>query len=251
MGDTPDACAVVLQALGASAVGCNCGASPKMMLPIVESMVDCLNVPLIAKPNAGKPVLRGNKTRYDMSPEEFASEMMTLAAAGARRIGGCCGTTAAHISALKQKLESMRFIPRTSEKKALLASSRMVVHFADAIMMGNIKLEGSSDFLDSIQNGDYDAVFDIADSMVDSQVFCVSAVADGVDEVQALTGIVTALSSYMPQPLALRPASPEALEVALRHYSGRPLIILDQVSRMDRPRVLSIANHYGAIAILQ
>ncbi len=250
MGDSPAACAVVLQALGAEAVGCNCGAPPEELLPVVEAMAACLSVPIIAKPNAGKPVLRGGKTRYDMTPDDFAAAMLPLAAAGARRLGGCCGTSSGHIAALKQQLESMRFMPRDTEPEALLASSRQVLPFSDTLMIGNIRIDSQIGFDEAIQAGDYDAVCDIAEGMEDVQIYCLCAVGEDIDEAQALPGMARALAAAVPQPLAFRPASPQALEAALRVYPGRPLVILDCVEPYSRPLMLSIAKKYGAVTVL-
>ena len=91
-----------LQAVGASAVGLNCSVGPDQLEAVVASMKAVAEVPVIAKPNAGIPVIdeRG-QAHYSMSPEQFAQAMRKLVDAGAAIIGGCCGTNPEYIRALK------------------------------------------------------------------------------------------------------------------------------------------------------
>lgn len=91
-----------LEDFGADAVGINCSCGPDQMLTVVENLAKSLNVPVVAKPNAGMPVINdeGNAV-YSMGPEEFAVQMKALHEAGAKLLGGCCGTTPAYIAALR------------------------------------------------------------------------------------------------------------------------------------------------------
>lgn len=91
-----------LQALGASAVGLNCSVGPDQLEAVVASMKAVASVPVIAKPNAGMPVMddRG-QAHYSMTPEQFAASMAKLVKAGAGIIGGCCGTGPEYIAAVK------------------------------------------------------------------------------------------------------------------------------------------------------
>ncbi len=87
-----------LSAEGADAVGVNCSGGPEQMLPVIVEMVASASVPVIAKPNAGLPVTDGSgNSVYTMGAEEFAGHMKRIAEAGARIIGGCCGTTPEYI----------------------------------------------------------------------------------------------------------------------------------------------------------
>ena len=101
-----------------------------MILEQLERLAPYTSVPLIAKPNAGLPQQSGDRAVYPCSPEEFAAHVPGLARAGGRIFGGCCGTTAAHIAALKAAVDGMDFsafspasldpdvIPCASEKEA-------------------------------------------------------------------------------------------------------------------------------------
>lgn len=106
MGDTAEACARVLTDAGASVVGANCGdLDPFQMAEIVSIMVKATSLPILAQPNAGKPKLVEGQTLFDMSPSEFAKGISECIRSGASLVGGCCGTTPAHIGAIAQLLE--------------------------------------------------------------------------------------------------------------------------------------------------
>jgi 5-methyltetrahydrofolate--homocysteine methyltransferase len=90
---------------GAHAVGANCGTvTPDQMAEVVGLFRKAVTCPIIAQANAGLPELRGDQAVFRLSPEAFASGMVRTARAGAQLLGGCCGTTPAHIRALCKAL---------------------------------------------------------------------------------------------------------------------------------------------------
>ena len=90
-----------LEGFGADAVGINCSCGPDQMATVVRSLADSLTIPILAKPNAGMPVIdETGKAVYSMGPSEFAQHMRGLREAGATLLGGCCGTDPAYIAAL-------------------------------------------------------------------------------------------------------------------------------------------------------
>lgn len=95
--------AQTLPALGADAIGVNCGQGPELYVSVIQRMRAHTDLPLIAKPNAGLPVIQSDGSAvYGMSPGKFAREMTQLRKAGAGILGGCCGTTPEHIRMLKE-----------------------------------------------------------------------------------------------------------------------------------------------------
>lgn len=98
MGDCAADCALKVRDAGGDAVGLNCGElTPLEMAGIIEFMAHTVTLPLMAQPNAGRPRFDRGKPVYDMTPGEFAEGLDACRRAGARLIGGCCGTTPAHI----------------------------------------------------------------------------------------------------------------------------------------------------------
>lgn len=101
MGNAAEECARALAEAGAHAVGANCGdIDPFQMAEIVAAIRSVTDLPILAKPNAGKPRIIENKTVFDMSPEEFVKGIKECVSAGATMVGGCCGTAPEHICAL-------------------------------------------------------------------------------------------------------------------------------------------------------
>lgn len=121
---------IILQGMGAAAFGLNCSSGPEGMLEQIRRLTPYAAVPLIAKPNAGLPERVDGGVVYHCPPEEFAAYARAFAAAGGRIFGGCCGTTPAHIAALREALAEIDFaafpavghdpdvIPCASEKEA-------------------------------------------------------------------------------------------------------------------------------------
>lgn len=92
----------VLQDMGAAAAGLNCSVGPDQLEAVVRNMAAAARIPVAVKPNAGMPKMNGRgEAVYSMGPEDFARHMGRLVDAGARLIGGCCGTTPAYIAALR------------------------------------------------------------------------------------------------------------------------------------------------------
>jgi 5-methyltetrahydrofolate--homocysteine methyltransferase len=97
MGVDPASAARSLEEYGADVIGTNCGAGPEDMAKILEEMAAATSRPLFAKPNAGMPVLEGEKTIYPEGPESMAEKMRPLLGMGIKILGGCCGTTPEHL----------------------------------------------------------------------------------------------------------------------------------------------------------
>jgi 5-methyltetrahydrofolate--homocysteine methyltransferase len=105
MGNTAQDCARALAEAGACAVGANCGSlDPFEMAAVIALMSEVASVPLIAQPNAGKGRLVDKRLVFDMPPATFAAGVEACVKAGARLVGGCCGTSPAHIKAMVELL---------------------------------------------------------------------------------------------------------------------------------------------------
>lgn len=106
MGVSAQQAAVDLTRAGAAIVGANCGLGIEQVVPICAALAGATDRPIWIKPNAGIPELIAGEIVYRMTPEAFAGYVPQLIAAGARFIGGCCGTTPAFIAALRSQLRA-------------------------------------------------------------------------------------------------------------------------------------------------
>jgi len=106
-GTSPEVAAQRLTAIGADASGCNCSVGPATVLSVIERMRGATNLPLAAMPNAGMPKNVEGRAIYMTSPEYMASFARKFVRAGASWVGGCCGTTPAHIRSMRAALRVM------------------------------------------------------------------------------------------------------------------------------------------------
>ncbi|HEX5413810.1 MAG TPA: bifunctional homocysteine S-methyltransferase/methylenetetrahydrofolate reductase [Terriglobia bacterium] len=106
-GASPEDFARQLDAWGADVIGINCGIGPATVLETLERMAAVTARKLSAQPNAGLPHSIDGRTHYLCSPEYMAERASRFIQAGARIVGGCCGTTPAHIKAIKAAVKSL------------------------------------------------------------------------------------------------------------------------------------------------
>ena len=107
MGIKPGQAAQEFEKAGADIVGANCGAGIQDMVEVIKLMHEATKLPLWAKPNAGLPELVDGKTVFRQTPEEMVKYLPALVEAGAIVVGGCCGTTPAHIKLLAQEAQNI------------------------------------------------------------------------------------------------------------------------------------------------
>lgn len=219
---------ITLQALGASAVGLNCSTGPEVMKELIADAVPHARVPLIAKPNAGKPSVE-DPTVYPLSPSEFAQEMKELLAVGAQIVGGCCGSTPEHIKELAQAVEnSYRELPPQEPD-----------HFAGAI-------ESESFFLrdDIIFSEPLECSYDMGDDLIDiedEQVNAALVEVNSMDDAKLL--IENASMTRLP--IAVRIHNLDLLEYTLRNFQGR--LIVDSSCDLETDEMKPVVDYYGAI----
>jgi 5-methyltetrahydrofolate--homocysteine methyltransferase len=107
MGDALAPAMTALAAAGADAVGFNCSVTSQAMVAMVEQARGAVSVPLVAQPNAGSPRLTADGTVYEESPDAFAGGLVAMVSAGARVVGGCCGTTPEFIAHARAALDAV------------------------------------------------------------------------------------------------------------------------------------------------
>ncbi len=133
-GDAPEAAFLTLSALGITAFGLNCSTGPREMKKLLAPLVPlsyALDIPLIAKPNAGAPAADGSHTHLDA--EEFASVCREMAELGIPILGGCCGTDDTHIAAIKKALHGIS-LPENSaniKTEALASNARTITEIPE------------------------------------------------------------------------------------------------------------------------
>ncbi|MEE9409807.1 MAG: homocysteine S-methyltransferase family protein [Candidatus Heimdallarchaeota archaeon] len=102
MGDSVEQCVNVLERAGADAIGANCTIGSDDMIDLIPQIKQFTQLPIISKPNAGKPQLIQGETVYQASPKEFADDILQMVKSGSCIVGGCCGSNPEFIKEIKQ-----------------------------------------------------------------------------------------------------------------------------------------------------
>lgn len=249
--------AVVLESLGADAVGTNCSTGPDKMADIIRQMAAVTSVPIIAKPNAGLPSLdRNGNTVYDMEPAVFGESMKTLVEAGASIVGGCCGTTPEHIRALRSAVGAITLLPRTKPVKRFLTSERQTIAFGledNFIIVGErINPTGKKKLQEQLRTGSMQMVADFAEE----QEACGAGILDinmgmgGIDEKTMMLKAIETVGGITNLPLSLDSSHVDVLEAALRRYPGRALVNSVSYEKEKADALLPLVKKYGAMFVL-
>lgn len=251
--------AIVLESLGAAAIGANCSTGPAQMKDIISGMVSVTDIPVIAKPNAGLPALdEAGNTCYDMDADTFAREMQVLVDAGATVLGGCCGTTPEYIARLHEAFgtQATLSLPRKPEGIRYLASERMSVSFGldeGFLIVGErINPTGKKALQAQLREGNMERVLQFAEEQEQcgAQILDVNMGMSGIDEKEMMLRAIEEISTVSNLPLSLDSSYVEVLEAALRHYPGRALINSISLETEKFEKLLPIAAKYGAMFIL-
>lgn len=255
-GTPPETAVVVLQSLGVDAIGINCSTGPMEMIEPVKKMAEYSTVPIIAKPNAGLPELEGKKTVYRMTPEEFAEAGASLVEAGAAIVGGCCGTTAAHIRALAEKVKGMEIRKPLASHRRVLASERKNVEIhldGNFIIVGErINPTGKKKLQAELREGRLDLVRNMAMEQEENGagILDINMGMNGIDEKEMMKQVIYEVAATVDCPLCIDTSYIEVMEEALRIYPGRALINSISLESDKMEKMLPIAKKYGAMFVL-
>ncbi len=243
----------LLEGLGVSALGVNCGFGPKTLLPFVKRMASVASIPLVVTPNAGLPTIRDGETVYDLSPEEFAEEMKSLLFDGVFFAGGCCGTTPAHIAALKAVVDTLCapvFVPK--QISAVSSYTHTVTFGKEPVLIGErLNPTGKARLKAALREGDlgYLATEGIAQCEKGAMILDVNVGLPELCEPKVLCEAVKLLQEVCDAPLQIDTANKDAMEKACRLYNGKPLLNSVNGAEESMHAIFPIAKKYGGMVV--
>lgn len=255
-GTDPVTAVVVMQSLGADAVGMNCSTGPEAMLEPIAKMVEYAAIPLLAKPNAGMPELIDGQTVFNVEPEEFAEVGKKLVEEGAAIIGGCCGTTPEHIRALKEAVKGIPVKAPLQTKRRMLTSERKSVEITlDGRFMvigERINPTGKKKLQAELKEGSLNLVRTMAleQEKNGASILDINMGMNGIDEKEMMLRTIYEVTSTVDCPLCIDSSHVDIIEAALRIYPGRALINSISLEKEKFEKLLPIAKKYGAMFIL-
>ena len=251
--------AIVLESLGASAIGANCSTGPAQMESIISEMVSHTRIPVIAKPNAGLPFLDENGTTcYNMEAEEFAEEMEVLVNAGATILGGCCGTTPEFIRQIHERFGTDAKVAASRRPDGIryLTSERITHSFGldDGFFVVGERINptGKKALQAQLREGSFEKVIQFAEEQeaCGAKVLDINMGMSGIDEKSSMLRALEEVSGVTNLPLSLDSSYVEVLEAALRNYPGRALVNSVSLETEKFEKLLPIVAKYGAMFIL-
>lgn len=249
--DVRTACAVV-EGLGADAIGFNCGLGPKQMIPLVEELEKHASIPILVMPNAGLPESVNGETIFNVDPDEFASYMTQIAKMGVSYLGGCCGTTPAHLKAMIEATKDIEDRVPEFKNETIVASYSKSVDLSDGAVIGErINPTGKKLMKEALRNKDMDYVLrqGITQSEAGAHILDVNMGLPEIDEKEMLCSGVYELQSVLPVPLQLDSGDAEAMEAALRLYNGKAMINSVNGKEKSMKEVFPLAKKYGGVVV--
>ncbi|MBQ6009821.1 MAG: homocysteine S-methyltransferase family protein, partial [Kiritimatiellae bacterium] len=255
-GGDVECVAALLEGLHVDALGFNCGLGPDKMRPYVERLARVVSCPIAVKPNAGMPKVVDGQTVFTVGPEAFAADVADLVAAGASIVGGCCGTTPAHIAAVTARLSrtTVGRSPRDRRELCVISSGThaLEVPLDDTIVIGErINPTGKKRLKTALAEGDTAYVLREAVSQAEAgaAVLDVNTGVPGLDEAAVLDRTVQAVQGVVDLPLQIDTSDPVALDRALRHYNGKALVNSVNGKEESLAAVLPLVAKYGGVVV--
>ncbi len=258
LGTSPEAAAITLEAVGADIIGSNCGLGVEGIYEILAAMRKVSRLPLIAQANAGLPQLKDGITIFPASPEEMTFYHDRFLGLGVRVIGGCCGTTPAHIRAMREALAGkvQTWSPSGPTEGITFLSSRSgYVAIGDnnpvAIIGERINPTGKKGFVAELQEGKTSYIRREALEQVaaGATLLDLNVGTPGIDEALAMERAVFCVTGAVGVPLVLDSSSVEALERGLKAADGKVLVNSVSGETKSLSRVLPLLRKYGAAVI--
>ena len=252
-GGNVDSTVAMLEGLGVDALGMNCGMGPDLMIPMVERMVEVASVPIVVNPNAGLPRTEGDKTVFDVTPEEFSDIMCTIADMGVQVLGGCCGTTPEHIRQTVLKVRQREFHPNTPKNLTVITSfCQVVVCDRKPIIIGErINPTGKKRFKQALRDHDIDYILSQGLEQEDAgaDILDVNVGLPEIDEPALMKEVVTKLQGVTGLPLQLDTTDVVALEQGLRYYNGKAMINSVNGKKEVIESVMPLVKKYGGVLV--
>jgi len=261
MGSEIGAALTTLEPLGIDMIGLNCATGPTEMSEHLRHLSKFAHVPVMCMPNAGLPVLGANGASYPLTPDELATaHEQFVKEFGLGLVGGCCGTTPAHLKAVVDRIGGTRALTRTIDEDPGVASLYQHVVFnqdSSYLAIGErTNANGSLAFRQAMLEERWDDCVDIARSQVREGAHlldvCVDYVGrDGVADIQAA---VSRLASASTLPLVVDSTEPAVLQAGMELIGGRPIVNSVNFEDGDGPesrfgRIMPLVKEHGAAVI--
>lgn len=252
-GADMEAAVAMLEGLKVDALGLNCGFGPDVMQGFLPKLREVCSLPIVVNPNAGLPVVVDGKTCFHVGPEEFAQVMKEIALEGVSVMGGCCGTTPAHIKALVETCKDIPPLQITDKNRSVISSYTHAVVFDQRpkIIGERINPTGKSRFKQALREKDLEYIYKEALAQQDkgAHILDVNVGLPEIDEIEMMKEVVTGLQGITDLPLQIDTSDAVAMETAMRLYNGKPLLNSVNGKQESMDAVFPLAAKYGGMIV--
>ena len=261
LGSEIGAALTTLSALGIDAIGLNCATGPAEMSEHLRYLSKYSELPISVMPNAGLPILSGDGAYYPLGPSELASAQLAFVREfGAGLVGGCCGTTPAHIREIAQSVKSVSPSRPKFEYEPGLASLYQHQPYDQAVTYLSIgertNANGSKAFREAMLSENWDECVEIAKSQTRDGAHALDVCVDyvGRDGTADMRSIVSRFATSSTLPLVLDSTEPAVIEAGLESYGGRALINSVNYEDGSTPtsrftKMMTLAKEHGAAVV--
>jgi 5-methyltetrahydrofolate--homocysteine methyltransferase len=260
LGTDMTAALAILEGMPIDVIGLNCSTGPEHMREPIRILGEQSTLPVSCIPNAGLPLNVDGQAVYPLEPEPFAQALMEFVDKNnISVVGGCCGTTPAHLKLLVEKLASRSHPVRPDQPVARLASAISATSMHQdppPLLIGErCNAQGSKKFKRLLLAEDYDAILEIAREQVGFGAHALdisTAVTERPDEVALMRNVVKKLEMGVDVPLVIDSTELDVLEKALQTAPGRCLINSTHLEsgRTKADKVFALAKTYNAAVIV-
>lgn len=252
-GADMEAAVAMLEGLRVDAIGLNCGFGPDVMKEFLPKLREVCSVPIVVNPNAGLPVVVDGKTCFHVGAEEFASIMTEIAEEGISVMGGCCGTTPAHIKALVESCKGKKPLEISDKGRSVVSSYTHAVVLNDRpkIIGERINPTGKSRLKQALRENDLEYIYKeaLAQQDMGAHILDVNVGLPEIDEVAMMKSVLTGLQGITDLPLQIDTSDMEAMEQGMRLYNGKPLINSVNGKKESMDAVFPLVAKYGGMVV--
>lgn len=252
-GADMEAAVAMLEGLRVDAIGLNCGFGPDVMKEFLPKLREVCSLPIVVNPNAGLPVVVDGKTCFHVGPEEFASIMTEIADEGISVMGGCCGTTPAHIKALVESCKGKKPLEITDKERSVVSSytHAVVLDNRPKIIGERINPTGKSRLKQALRENDLEYIYKeaLAQQDMGAHILDVNVGLPEIDEVAMMKSVLTGLQGITDLPLQIDTSDMEAMEQGMRLYNGKPLINSVNGKQESMDAVFPLVAKYGGMVV--
>jgi 5-methyltetrahydrofolate--homocysteine methyltransferase len=222
----------ILESLRVDVVGLNCSTGPEYMREPIRYLTEHTRLPVSCIPNAGLPINVGGRAHYPMQAEPMADQLEEFVRdLGVNVVGGCCGTTPAHIAALVSRVGGAAPRPRQADETPRLASSIRAIDLHQEpkpLLIGErVNSQGSRKIKELLLADDYDGIVRIARGQVEGGAHALDvcvALTERSDEAEQMAAAVKALQQAVEAPLVIDSTDADVIRHALETYPGRGIV---------------------------